>query len=43
MKRILIAFALLALTAALSAQRATLEDFFGRYDDREGYTSIIIN
>ena len=43
MKRILFAISLLTLTAALSAQRATLDDFFGRYDDREGYTSIIIN
>ena len=43
MKRILFAISLLTLTAALSAQRATLDDFFGRYEDREGYTSIVIN
>jgi len=43
MKRILFLLVLTLCTAALSAQREGLENFFSRYSGLEGYTSVTIN
>ena len=43
MKRILITIAAVIITSAVSGQRTSLDDFFSRYSDRDGYTSVIIN
>ena len=43
MKRMLFLFVLTLCTAAISAQRDGLDNFFSRYSGLEGYTSVIIN
>jgi hypothetical protein len=43
MKRLLFLIALILCTAALSAQRDGLDNFFSRYDGLQGYTSVTIN
>jgi hypothetical protein len=43
MKRMLLAIAAVIIASAVSGQRTSLDDFFSRYSDRDGYTSIVIN
>jgi len=43
MKRILTTIAAVIIAATLSGQRTSLDDFFSRYSDREGYTSVVIS
>lgn len=43
MKRMLLAIAAVIIASAVSGQRTSLDDFFGRYSDRDGYTSVVIN
>ena len=43
MKRMVFTIAVLAFATALSAQRLTADDFFNRYSDSEGYTTVVVN
>jgi hypothetical protein len=43
MKRMLITIAAVIIAAAVSGQRTSLDDFFSRYSDRDGYTSVVIS
>jgi hypothetical protein len=43
MKRMLLAIAAVIIASAVSGQRTSLDDFFSRYSDRDGYTSVVIN
>ena len=43
MKRMLLTIAVVIIASAVSGQRTSLDDFFSRYSDRDGYTSIVIN
>ncbi|MRR24054.1 DUF4252 domain-containing protein [bacterium] len=43
MKRMVFTLAVFAFAAALSAQRLTADEFFDRYSDIEGYTTVAIN
>lgn len=43
MKRMLLAVAAVIIASAVSGQRTSLDDFFSRYSDRDGYTSVVIN
>lgn len=43
MKRMLLAVAAVIIASAVSGQRSSLDDFFSRYSDRDGYTSVVIN
>lgn len=43
MKRILFTLLVTSMAVTLSGQRNSLDDFFNRYSDREGYNSVIIN
>ncbi len=43
MKRILTTIAAVIIAATVSGQRTSLDDFFSRYSDREGYTSVVIS
>lgn len=43
MKRMFLLFAAVAITAAVSGQRSSLDDFFSKYSNRDGYTSVVIN
>lgn len=43
MKRMLLAIAAVIIASAVSGQRTSLDDFFNRYSDREGYTSVVVN
>ena len=43
MKRILITIAAVIMASSVSGQRTSLDDFFSRYSDREGYTSVVIS
>lgn len=43
MKRMLLTIAVVAIAAAVSGQKTSLDDFFSRYSDRDGYTSVVIS
>lgn len=43
MKRMLMLIATVAIAAAVSGQRTSLDDFFSKYSNRDGYTSVVIN
>ncbi len=43
MKRMLLTIAAVTIAAALSGQRTSLDDFFSKYSNRDGYTSVVIN
>jgi len=43
MKRMLLAIAAMIIASAVSGQRTSLDDFFTRYSDRDGYTSVVVN
>jgi len=43
MKRMLMLIAAVAIAAAVSGQRTSLDDFFSKYSNRDGYTSVVIN
>jgi len=43
MKRMVLTFAVIAFTASLAAQRLSADEFFNKYSDRDGYTTVVIN
>lgn len=43
MKRMLLTIAVVIIASAVSGQRTSLDDFFSRYSDRDGYTSVVIS
>jgi hypothetical protein len=43
MKRMFLLIAAVAIAAAVSGQRTSLDDFFSKYSNRDGYTSVVIN
>lgn len=43
MKRMVLTIAVIAFAASLAAQRLSADEFFNKYSDREGYTTVIIN
>lgn len=43
MKRMLLLIAAVTIAAAVSGQRTSLDDFFSKYSNRDGYTSVEIN
>lgn len=43
MKRMFFAVVAVLIAAAVSGQRTSLDDFFSKYSNREGYTSVVIN
>ncbi len=43
MKRMVLTIAVIAFAASLTAQRLSADEFFNKYSDREGYTTVIIN
>lgn len=43
MKRMLLLIAAVAIAAAASGQRTSFDDFFSKYSNRDGYTSVVIN
>lgn len=43
MKRMVLAIAVIAFAASLAAQRRSADEFFNKYSDREGYTTVVIN
>lgn len=43
MKKMVFTIAVIALTAAVYGQRQQVDEFFSKYSDREGYTTVVIN
>lgn len=43
MKRMVLTIAVIAFAASLAAQRLSADEFFSKYSDREGYTTVVIN
>ncbi|MCU0458789.1 MAG: DUF4252 domain-containing protein [Bacteroidales bacterium] len=43
MKKMVLTVAVVAFTAAVYGQKQQLDEFFNRYSDREGYTTVVIS
>lgn len=43
MKRMLLTIASVIIALTVSGQRTSLDDFFSRYSDRDGFTSVVIS
>ncbi len=43
MKRMVLTIGVIVFAATLTAQRQPADEFFARYSDREGYTTVVIN
>lgn len=43
MKRMVLTIAVIVFAASLAAQRQSADEFFNKYSDREGYTTVVIN
>ncbi len=43
MKRMVLTIAVITFAASLAAQRLSADEFFNKYNDREGYTTVVIN
>ncbi len=43
MKRMVFTLAVVAITAAVYGQRQQVDEFFSKYSDRDGYTTVVIS
>jgi hypothetical protein len=43
MKRMVFTLMVIACTAAIYGQKQQVDDFFSKYSDREGYTTVVVN